>query len=88
MCFCYYDGIHCGINNIIGTILLTWVSLSTDGFDVVFQCALLHWFGEMSSVWVKGQSWGFKSRSTARVILGQVLRIATCGTRTHRGDSL
>ena len=36
----------------------------------------------------KGQSWGFKSRSTARVILGQVLRIATCGTRTHRGDSL
>ena len=27
-------------------------------------------------------------RSTARVILGQVLRIATCGTRTHRGDSL
>ena len=37
---------------------------------------------------VKGQSWGFTSRSTARVILGQVLRIATCGTRTHRGDSL
>ena len=36
----------------------------------------------------KGQSWGFTSRSTARVILGQVLRIATCGTRTHRGDSL
>ena len=31
---------------------------------------------------------GFTSRSTARVILGQVLRIATCGTRTHRGDSL
>ena len=30
----------------------------------------------------------FTSRSTARVILGQVLRIATCGTRTHRGDSL
>ena len=28
------------------------------------------------------------SRSTARVILGQVLSIATCGTRTHRGDSL
>ena len=38
--------------------------------------------------YVKGQSWGFTSRSTARVILGQVLRIATCGTRTHRGDSL
>ena len=37
---------------------------------------------------VKGQSWGFTSRSTARVILGQVFRIATCGTRTHRGDSL
>ena len=37
---------------------------------------------------VKGQSWGFTSRSTARVILGQVLRIDTCGTRTHRGDSL
>ena len=37
---------------------------------------------------VKGQSWGFTSHSTARVILGQVLRIATCGTRTHRGDSL
>ena len=36
----------------------------------------------------KGQSWGFTSRSTARVILGQVLRNATCGTRTHRGDSL
>ena len=36
----------------------------------------------------RGQSWGFTSRSTARVILGQVLRIATCGTRTHRGDSL
>ena len=31
---------------------------------------------------------GFTSRSTARVILGQVLRIATCGTQTHRGDSL
>ena len=36
----------------------------------------------------KEGSWGFTSRSTARVILGQVLRIATCGTRTHRGDSL
>ena len=36
----------------------------------------------------KGQSWGFMSCSTARVILGQVLNIATCGTRTHRGDSL
>ena len=35
-----------------------------------------------------GQSWGFTSRSTAWVILAQVLRIATCGTRTHRGDSL
>ena len=34
------------------------------------------------------QSWGLTSRSTARVILGQVLSIATCGTRTHRGDSL
>ena len=41
-----------------------------------------------NTVKVKGQSWGFTSRSTARVILGQVLRIATCGTRTHRGDSL
>ena len=30
------------------------------------------------SALVKGQSWGFTSRSTARVILGQVLRIATC----------
>ena len=28
------------------------------------------------------------SHSTVRVILGQVLGIATCGTRTHRGDSL
>ena len=37
---------------------------------------------------LQSQSWGFTSRSTARVILGQVLRIATCGTRTHRGDSL
>ena len=36
----------------------------------------------------QSQSWGFTSRSTARVILGQVLRIATCGTRTHRGDCL
>ena len=36
----------------------------------------------------QSQSWGFTSRLTARVILGQVLRIATCGTRTHRGDSL
>ena len=33
----------------------------------------------------QSQSWGFTSRSTARVMLGQVLRIATCGTRTHRG---
>ena len=33
----------------------------------------------------QSQSWGFTSRSTARVILGQVLSIATCGTRTHRG---
>ena len=30
----------------------------------------------------------FTSRSTARVILRQVLSMATCGTRTHRGDSL
>ena len=36
--------------------------------------------GSIRSVYVKGQSWGFTSRSTARVILGQVLRIATCGT--------
>ena len=36
----------------------------------------------------QSQSWGLTSRSTARVILGQVLSIATCGTRTHRGDSL
>ena len=34
------------------------------------------------------QSWVFTSRSTARVKLGQVLSIATCVTRTHRGDSL
>ena len=40
------------------------------------------------SILSQSQSWGFTSRSTARVILGQVLRIATCGTRTHRGDSL
>ena len=40
------------------------------------------------SLMQQSQSWGFTSRSTARVILGQVLRIATCGTRTHRGDSL
>ena len=43
---------------------------------------------KVANALVKGQSWGFTSRSTARVILGQVLRIATCGTRTHRGDSL
>ena len=36
----------------------------------------------------KGQSLGFMSRSTTRVILGQALSITTCGTRTHRGDSL
>ena len=36
----------------------------------------------------QSQSWGLTSCSTARVILGQVLSIATCGTRTHRGDSL
>ena len=30
----------------------------------------------------KGQSWGFTSRSTARVIMEQVLSIATCGTPT------
>ena len=29
---------------------------------------------------------GFTSCSTATVILGRVLSIATCGTRTHRGD--
>ena len=32
----------------------------------------------------KGQSWGFTLCSTARVMLGQVLSIVTCGTRTHR----
>ena len=31
----------------------------------------------------KGQNWVLTSRSTARVILGQVLSIATCGSRTH-----
>ena len=31
---------------------------------------------------------GFTSRSTARVILRQVLTIATCGTQTQRGYSL
>ena len=36
---------------------------------------------------IQNQSWGFKSRSIARVILGQVLITATCGTRTHRGES-
>ena len=46
------------------------------------------WSSELPLVGLEGQSWGFTSRSTARVILGQVLRIATCGTRTHRGDSL
>ena len=32
---------------------------------------------------VKGQSWGFTSRSTSRVILVQIFSIATCGIRTH-----
>ena len=41
-------------------------------------------FQSQSQSW----GWGFTSRLTARVILGQVLSIATCGTRTHRGDSL
>ena len=36
----------------------------------------------------QSQSCGFMSCSTTRVILGQILSIATCGTRTHRGDSL
>ena len=49
------------------------------------RASMLDYLGNLM---VKGQSWGFTSRSTARVILGQVLRIATCGTRTHRGDSL
>ena len=31
----------------------------------------------------QSQSWGFMSRSTARVILGQVLRFITCGSPTH-----
>ena len=66
----------------------------TDGEgEIDFYGILKHcWkFCPPSSVSVKErseQSWGFTSRSTARVILGQVLRIATCGTRTHRGDSL
>ena len=45
----------------------------------------MHNQGPYGNLKVKGQSWGFMSRSTARVILGQVLRIATCGTLTHRG---
>ena len=32
---------------------------------------------------IQGQSLGFTSRSTARVILGQVLSIVTCGSQTH-----
>ena len=37
----------------------------------------------------KVQSWDFMSRTTVRVILGQVLSIATYGSRTpRRGDSL
>ena len=32
----------------------------------------------------QSQSWGFTSCSITMVILGQVLSIATCGTRTHR----
>ena len=36
----------------------------------------------------KNQSWWFMSRLTSKIILGQVLSIATCGTQTHRGDSL
>ena len=34
-----------------------------------------------SSYW--SQSWRFTSSSTARVILGQVLGIVTCGSQTH-----
>ena len=33
----------------------------------------------------QSQSWGFTSRSTARVILGQVLRIATCALKLVTG---
>ena len=32
--------------------------------------------------------WDFTPCSTARVLWGKVLSIATCGTRTHRGDNL
>ena len=35
----------------------------------------------------QSQSWGLTSCSTARVILGQVLSIATCGTRTQGGTA-
>ena len=59
------------------TVIIFFIFFCEKGPKIQFQLGL-----------VKGQSWGFTSRSTARVILGQVLRIATCGTRTHRGDSL
>ena len=55
-------------------------------FEIVAHSCSRFW--TLTPMWDKGQSWGFTSRSTARVILGQVLRVATCGTRTHRGDSL
>ena len=57
-------------------------------FIIIGQKAIRESLAPNFPVPLKGQSWGFTSRSTARVILGQVLRIATCGTRTHRGDSL
>ena len=34
-------------------------------------------------VWVKGQSWCFRSPSTPRVTLEQAHSIVTCGNQTH-----
>ena len=50
---------------------------------ISIQESRLSLLGKDDIVLEESQSWGFISRSTAMVILGQVLSIVTCGSRTH-----
>ena len=59
-----------------------------DALNINWTGLTAYAYPPMAFLQSQSQSWGLTSRSTARVILGQVLSIATCGTRTHRGDSL
>ena len=81
-----------GIYVYAASIIPDKICWATVGCGNVFICTVLFILCITYNKFLKcrpiDQSWGFTSRSTARVILGQVLRIATCGTRTHRGDSL